>query len=386
VKPRQEQQMKNILLTSAICIMLAPPLLSQDKMRLAVLELEPKGVSKIIASSVSDLLRTEMVDTGQFIVVERAQMDSILKEQEIQMTGCTDSACAVQLGKLLSARKILIGEVNQMGSGVIITARVVDVEMGVADFASSEKAKDLNDIDRAAKRLAGKLTERITGKRVASVPSGMSEDIKNNIVYRASRVRIGLTMPGPIDPITDYVTPQFGPFNGALVDLFLYRMRNQDGNGLDFFIRGLINLYEIDNYSELGIGLKTIPAGYEFNKSELIQFAYGGGIRAIHGYYFADLLWQGYFLAYYQYSKGMSSVEYNYIGTLGPGYSSIIMDYKYTTHGIIGGAGIEIGISQYFAIFGEYTYGFNKISYPAKEKNLEGGAIRFGCTIRSMFL
>jgi len=53
--------------------MLAPPLLSQDKMRLAVLELEPKGVSKIISSSVSDLLRTEMVDTGQFIMVERAQ-------------------------------------------------------------------------------------------------------------------------------------------------------------------------------------------------------------------------------------------------------------------------------------------------------------------------
>ncbi len=146
-------------------MLLAVPLLSQEKMRLAVLDLEPKDVSKVIASSVSDLLRTEIVDTGSFIVVERGQMNAILKEQGLQNTGCTDSACAVQVGKLLSAKKILIGEVNQIGAGIIITARVVDVEKGVAEFASSEKAENLNGIDKAARRLAGKLAERITGKR-----------------------------------------------------------------------------------------------------------------------------------------------------------------------------------------------------------------------------
>jgi TolB-like protein len=149
--------MKNYLSILIIAIlMIASPAFSQakqkktknepaihNKMRLAILDLEPRGVSKVISSSVTDLLRTEMIDTGQFTVVERAQMDAIMKEQGLQQTGCTDNTCAVQVGKLLSANKILVGEVNILGQGLVITARVVDVEKGTADFASSEKAKDI---------------------------------------------------------------------------------------------------------------------------------------------------------------------------------------------------------------------------------------------------
>jgi TolB-like protein len=378
--------MRKIFISLCFILIVVSPLISQEKMRLAVLELEAKGVSKVIASSVSDLLRTEMVDTGQFTVVERSQMDNILKEHELQLTGCTDNTCAVQLGKILSARKILIGEVNKMGAGLIITTRVVDVEKGTADFASSEKADDLNDIDRATKSLAAKLTERITGNRVVSVSTRMmADEVKNNIVYRASRIRLGITMSGPIQPITDWTKNMFGPFHGALADLFLYRMRNQDGDGLDFFTRCVFNFYEIKDSSELGLGNEAIPY-HKFDRSEVSQLGGGIGIRYINkGYYFLDILWQGYLLGYYQYSKGEIEVFYeNTGGSLGG--SDIQRKKKYTSHGIIGGAGFEIGFSSYFGLFCEYTYGYSKISFPAKDKNLEGGAIRFGVTIRSLYL
>ena len=136
----------------------------KDKMRLAVIDFQAKGVSQIIASAVSDIIRSEMVDTGRFIVVERNQMDAILKEHEFQQTGCTDSDCAVQVGKMVSANKVLIGEVNQLGSSTLLTVRIVDVEKNIAEYSSSERAASLNDMEKAGKSLVQKLTMRMTGQ------------------------------------------------------------------------------------------------------------------------------------------------------------------------------------------------------------------------------
>jgi len=138
---------------------------SANKMCLAVMDFNAKGVSKVIATAITDLMRAEIVDTGRFIVVERSQMDVILEEQGFQQTGCTESTCAVEIGKLLSANKVLIGEVNQVDLSTLITVRIVDVEKGVAEFSSSEKIETVNGLDKAVKILAQKLTLRITGQK-----------------------------------------------------------------------------------------------------------------------------------------------------------------------------------------------------------------------------
>jgi TolB-like protein len=142
---------------------------TKEKMRTAVIDLVAKGVSKNTASSITDFIRSDFVDSGQFVVVERSQMSEILKEQGLQMSGCTDNACAVEVGKLLSAKKILIGEVSKVGKTYYITIRIVDIEKGVAEFSSREKSKNLDEIDKATRRLSIKLIERITGKSASEI-------------------------------------------------------------------------------------------------------------------------------------------------------------------------------------------------------------------------
>ena len=105
--------MKRASLVFVCAILLTAIPARAQRMLVAVLDLEAKGVSKIISGAVTDIMRSEMVKTGLFTIVERGQMDEILKEQGFQQTGCTDQACAVKIGKLISARKILIGEVNR---------------------------------------------------------------------------------------------------------------------------------------------------------------------------------------------------------------------------------------------------------------------------------
>lgn len=152
-----------------LSILITIPVYSAEKMRTAIIDLQARGISKVTSGAITDLIRSDLVDSGQFIVVERNQMNEILKEQGFQQTGCTDSSCAVKIGKLLSAEKILLGEVSKIGKTILITIRIVDVEKGVAEFSSREKAASEDVIDVAVRKLSIKLIERITGRRASDL-------------------------------------------------------------------------------------------------------------------------------------------------------------------------------------------------------------------------
>ena len=144
-----------------LAILISLPAYSDDKVTIAVLDLNPKGVPKIVANAVSDIIRSEFVNIGNFTVVERSQMNAIMEEQGLQMTGCTDSSCAVQFGKILSAERIVVGEVNAIGKAAFITIRYVDVVKGSSMFSAKARASSLDTIDSAAEKVARKLAQRI---------------------------------------------------------------------------------------------------------------------------------------------------------------------------------------------------------------------------------
>lgn len=134
---------------------------NDDKMRLAILDLEPQNVPLSTAALITDILQTELFNTGLFKIMERGEISSILKEQELQVSGCTETECAVQIGRLLSARKILIGSIGKIGKIYIINVRIVDVEKGEMEFAEKIETDSEDDLTDAAAELAEELAERI---------------------------------------------------------------------------------------------------------------------------------------------------------------------------------------------------------------------------------
>ncbi len=141
---------------------------AQEKMRIAILDLKPEDISIKTSKVVSNMLRTELINIGSFTVIERSQMDKLLKEQGFQQTGCTDQECAVQLGRLMSAKKILIGEIGTLGNEIIISVRIVDVEKGIAEYAAMEKSHSVNQLDQAVIALTEKLSNRILNIQVTA--------------------------------------------------------------------------------------------------------------------------------------------------------------------------------------------------------------------------
>jgi curli biogenesis system outer membrane secretion channel CsgG len=134
-----------------------------DKPRIAVLEFKNKADNQWWfhggATAAQDVFVTELVKSGNFRVVEREQLDALMKEKGLSLSGDVDQSTAVRYGKLLGVNYLLAGAVTEYGNtkvgggggGVFagknkfvaaLNARLIDTSTGDiawADEASQEE-------------------------------------------------------------------------------------------------------------------------------------------------------------------------------------------------------------------------------------------------------
>jgi len=89
------------------------------KKRLAVLKFENKVKTPIpnpswnIGDGLTEMLSTELFKTGRFIMVERAALAEIVKEQELGQSGLVQRETAAKVGDLLGAQLLVAGAVTE---------------------------------------------------------------------------------------------------------------------------------------------------------------------------------------------------------------------------------------------------------------------------------
>ncbi len=128
---------------------------SREKIKLAVLDFEGKNITQESTDAVTDLLRTELFNTGAFNVVERRQITQLLEEQQFQSSGLTNTDQAVEIGRLLNVEKIMIGTVTRLGNTHIINTRIVDVQTGLVELAEAIESRGSEEnLPRAITELA----------------------------------------------------------------------------------------------------------------------------------------------------------------------------------------------------------------------------------------
>jgi hypothetical protein len=75
-------------------------------------------------------------------VMERSQMQEILKEQGFQQSGvCTDEGCMVEMGKLLGVQQLVGGSIGKLGSMYLVNLRCIDVKTAKIVAVVSEDVK-----------------------------------------------------------------------------------------------------------------------------------------------------------------------------------------------------------------------------------------------------
>ena len=202
------------LLAAFVC----PGLIAQAKKkeRMAIMPFAESG-SKIdgAGAAAADVLTEVLVKNKRFSLVEREQLDAVIKEQKLGMTGLIDDATAAQVGRLLGVKYMIFGNVNDASAkkvkrtarrkdkkgnvvtrpyweiqcNALVTARVIDIETGEILFAGKEKRRGTKSEEYKEEKQQGSAAENALAKialKAAGVEEG-KEDI--NVKYQSEIIQ-----------------------------------------------------------------------------------------------------------------------------------------------------------------------------------------------------
>jgi TolB-like protein len=129
---------------------------------IAVMSLVGQGVDSMSAKIVTDALSDELHKTGKFRVMERSQMEAILKEQGFQASGaCDGTECAMEVGKLLSVDNVVVGCLGKLGESFTLTARTVNITTG--EVVASSYVMQRGAIDQVVADALPKVSSELAG-------------------------------------------------------------------------------------------------------------------------------------------------------------------------------------------------------------------------------
>ena len=134
---------------------------AKGRTQLAVYDLDSAKHLKIVALILSEALREELFRLGNFILVNRENINQVVQEVTLGQTGLIDEKQAIQAGKALAAKQIIVGRLASIGKSSLLQAKRVDTETHGTMAISSLKCKKGKEevlLDRM-KELAVKLVQ-----------------------------------------------------------------------------------------------------------------------------------------------------------------------------------------------------------------------------------
>ena len=113
--------------------------------------------------AVPEFLVTELSSSDRIIIVERSQLESVLTEQALSMTGLIDSATAQKVGQMLGAQFVITGSINRVSGWTRIDAKIIRVASGQV---RSEKVRAKSDeyLNEMLELLANNLRNVLSGE------------------------------------------------------------------------------------------------------------------------------------------------------------------------------------------------------------------------------
>lgn len=169
------------------------PLWSQKKTTVALLDLEiGEGVAAGSGAVLSNLIRTEFVKSDQYDILDRGNMDAILKEQDFVLSdACSGKECAVQVGQLLGVEKMIFGSVGSLGKKLLINLQMVDVSSGrIEKIEGDAHVGAIEDLDAVIVRIARKLIgEKVMEAEEATYSLYVTSDPEGATIYVEDEMR-----------------------------------------------------------------------------------------------------------------------------------------------------------------------------------------------------
>ncbi len=168
VKINRFKKTKYFVLALGLILTLSLPAFAEK--RIAVLPFDvpdSRPDMKQFGVGITDTITIALGNVKEYIMIDRSQLQNILKEQTIQHSGFIDSEKAVKLGKLMGAEVLIIGAIQHEGATYRITARLTEVESGKIIKAVQVTGNSIFDLqDKLAFEIIGQIDCTLTDKLI----------------------------------------------------------------------------------------------------------------------------------------------------------------------------------------------------------------------------
>ena len=172
--------MKKVFILLLLILVALPSIAQSIKPRVGVLDFTANNISLSEAITIGEMFTSELVLSGKYDVVDRKNIESLMAEMEFQMSGCTDSSCAVEVGQILALDFMMYGSINKLGESFVINVYMINVETAQIEGTSRERFSTIEQSYDVMSAVIGKLIEGDSYK--GSTPVLPEQEIEEALV------------------------------------------------------------------------------------------------------------------------------------------------------------------------------------------------------------
>ena len=144
----------------------------EGKFAVSILDFTGEDVQDKVLRACYQQLETSLIESNRFTVIEKNKREELLEEQKFQSSGVCDEACAVEIGQLVGAEYLMLGEIIGFADLYQVNIKIINIEKGdvaekVTDQISGGMRELLNGMEEASREIvrriaAGSAPQQIT--------------------------------------------------------------------------------------------------------------------------------------------------------------------------------------------------------------------------------
>lgn len=177
-----------LCLCSCSLLFSSEPPKAELKPRLAILPLKEEGKNTLgdVSDTLNTLVANAFLETRNFQLVERHQIQTLLTESKFQRSALVDEATAAELGKHLGVKYVLVGsylaeKASSYNLSVTLSLRLVDVGNAMIYKSFLETAEG-STLGATLPKLSKGLADKIADLQPGEVMDGKPHRIKTMVI------------------------------------------------------------------------------------------------------------------------------------------------------------------------------------------------------------
>jgi len=152
------------LLFLVVLVPLLPAQQAEDERPIiTVLDFTTESVSQSEMKTIISLLSSSLFQLNAFTVIDVSQRENILSEIEFSAGGCTDESCVPEIGRLLAAEMIVVGNLSKLGTRYVLSSKLLETRTGKTLGTADGIYTDLDAMVDDLLNFGGRLVQAVVG-------------------------------------------------------------------------------------------------------------------------------------------------------------------------------------------------------------------------------